>query len=665
MFELFLAKKYLFGGRNRLLRIVSVVAFIGVALGVATLIVVLSVNNGFLAVFEKRILDVYPHLVVMKRFEAFTDYRRTEAALAALPEVTGVSHATYDEMMVSAQGRSRGVLVKGIAPDAPMYQETMAPFLKPPPGQEASQGDQSAGGLGLESLLETASARVERGRVLVGGLVQGGVYRLLVFDDGAGLKPILLQADTTSPGPAACRVQSVILPSGSDGSATKADEQAAPVATNAEGTEVLLHGERAVELDLGEWTVIGGYKASALRCGYGGRLLVVSRAGFEPLVLEQPRVERSLSEAIVIVDHLGLGDLSLAGASAEDGLPEIALPGETRGKVLRAAGQRPRLFMGVTLADELDVKIGETVTLLTPLRGLDNREAAPFGMAPTAQQFDLAGILRTGFHDFDRRLVVTSFPWMTRFQNQGDEPRWVEVRLKDPERLEAGTRAVRTALDPYGLADFLVGSLDLVERTRAITALNTELKPDASLTEYLDASAGALGLIKFEDLSFGYRERFKIIDWEDMNRNLFSSLTLQKVALALFFLIIVVIASFSIVSTQLLLLSNKLTDIAILRSMGALRRSVARVFTLHGLLLAVAGILGGLCLGAGIVVLLQVMPFKLDASVYLISYLPVDPRPAEIAWIVVVALVFAAATVRLGAVYAASKTPIDALRMKK
>ena len=642
MVEWFLARRYLFSSRNRLLHLVSLAAALGVAIGVATLVVVISVNNGFLAVFRARILDVYPHLVVMKRFEPFTDYRAVAAGLSATPGIAGVSYATYDEMMLSSGGRNRGVLVKGVDPGSPMVRQVTGAFLR--------------GGT-LDALDERPAVRRHDDRLTLSGLVQGGVYRLLVGDADVGVH--LVPAEGTAPGPASCRVRALVLPG--EGASGRDGAEPPVMATRSDGRQIPVPTDSGVDLDLGPYTAVGAYTRGGFECRYNERTLLLVRPQAEIVALPEPRWDRALHEVQVLVDNLSPSPVQV---QVDDGEP-VSVAADSRGALLHAPGTPPAMFLGVALAETLDVKAGDLVTLLTPLRGLENRGLAPFGMAPTAQRFRVAGTLVTDFNDFDQRLVVTAYAWMTRFSNQGDEPRWIEVRLTDPERLQEGERLVQGALDPYDLVDWLHGVLALVDRTREIVGISGAPAPDAPLGDALSAATSALHLVKFEDLSFGVSERFKVVDWEDMNRNLFSSLTLQKVVLALFFLIIVVIASFSIVSTQLLLLSSKLPDIAILRSMGARRVSVARVFTLHGLLLAVGGVLGGLLLGGGALWLLDRVHFKLDPAVYLVSYLPVEARPVEIGLVAGLALVSAVLTVRAGAAWAASRRPIEALRLKK
>jgi len=199
-----------------------------------------------------RILDVYPHLVVMKRFEPFTDYRDVEARLRTDPAVAGASHVTYDEMMISAGGRNRGVRVKGVAVAASMYREVLAPFLH--------------GGT-LDDLEETPRAEVDAGGVRVSGLVQGGVYHLVLYEREGALAADLFDAESTSPGPAAGDL----------------------AATTAEGGSTDLPPERGVDLDRGAYTVVGAYTRGDLTCRPGERVLLWADPGRGVSALPQPR----------------------------------------------------------------------------------------------------------------------------------------------------------------------------------------------------------------------------------------------------------------------------------------------------------------------------------------------------------------------------------------
>jgi len=107
-----------------------------------------------------------------------------------------------------------------------------------------------------------------------------------------------------------------------------------------------------------------------------------------------------------------------------------------------------------------------------------------------------------------------------------------------------------------------------------------------------------------------------------MNRNLFGALRTQKVVLALFFLIIVLVAAFNIVGTQLIVARERVKEVSTLVALGASRRQLARVFVAHGFALGLLGVLLGLGLGWLVVQGIASIDFRLDPQVYLINELP-------------------------------------------
>jgi len=107
-----------------------------------------------------------------------------------------------------------------------------------------------------------------------------------------------------------------------------------------------------------------------------------------------------------------------------------------------------------------------------------------------------------------------------------------------------------------------------------------------------------------------------------MNRNLFGALRTQKVVLALFFLIIVLVAAFNIVGTQLIVARERVKEVSTLVALGASRRQLARVFVAHGFALGFLGVLLGLGLGWLVVQGIASIDFRLDPQVYLINELP-------------------------------------------
>src|SRR6185312_5100263 len=120
---------------------------------------------------------------------------------------------------------------------------------------------------------------------------------------------------------------------------------------------------------------------------------------------------------------------------------------------------------------------------------------------------------------------------------------------------------------------------------------------------------------------------YRIIDWKELNHNLFMALTMQKVIISLLLVLIIVVAAFNIIASLTMIVLSKVREIAILKSMGAPAGMVARVFLIGGTTVGVVGTGLGICFGLLICVLARLYGYPLDPKVYLIGSLPV-----RIAW---------------------------------
>ena len=119
-------------------------------------------------------------------------------------------------------------------------------------------------------------------------------------------------------------------------------------------------------------------------------------------------------------------------------------------------------------------------------------------------------------------------------------------------------------------------------------------------------------------LGFSYGAR----DWMQMNRNLFSALKLEKTMMFLLLVLITIVASFNIVSTLTMIVTEKQKEIAILKAMGATRKSIRRIFMLNGLIIGLSGTAIGIPLGYAFLWLIQTF-WTFDPTVYYISKIPV------------------------------------------
>ncbi len=246
----------------------------------------------------------------------------------------------------------------------------------------------------------------------------------------------------------------------------------------------------------------------------------------------------------------------------------------------------PPVLIGRVLSEKMKLGIGDTLRVISPKRGIPGEHRyGPVQMQPTQREFRIVGLYDSGFYDYDNRLLVTDYKALQDFFNLDDVVTGVEIRVSD------------------------------INHT-------TELR-DQLLTKLNDRP----GL-----------ERFRVIDWQDLNNNLFMSLKLQKIALSIIMMFIVIVASFNILGTLIMMVLDKQRDISILKSMGANDTMIMRIFIFQGLFIGGLGTALGLLGGWGVCELISMYDFGLDAKVYFINELPVILDWTTFAWVGVAAL---------------------------
>jgi lipoprotein-releasing system permease protein len=167
------------------------------------------------------------------------------------------------------------------------------------------------------------------------------------------------------------------------------------------------------------------------------------------------------------------------------------------------------------------------------------------------------------------------------------------------------------------------------------------------------------------------RRSGQIVDWRQMNSALFSALDLERVVMFIVVSIIVLVASFNIASSLIMLVRSKTRDIAILRTMGATRRGVLRIFMTVGLGIGTVGILIGLIIGSillffrqGAVNLVHYLTGSnpWDPSVRILTELPAKTDPFEVAAILIVTMLLIFPATLFPARKAANTDPVEVLR---
>lgn len=265
-------------------------------------------------------------------------------------------------------------------------------------------------------------------------------------------------------------------------------------------------------------------------------------------------------------------------------------------------------LIGRRMAEAMRLKVGDRFFLMSP-----KEQVSPIGVVPRSALVRVVGIYCVGMHDYDANFVFVPMATAQSLFDLGDSATLVEVFLADPERYPEYRRLVA----------------DRVGRD-------------------------------------GY-----VFDWVEANASFFQIVQEQTAGMFLVLTLIVVVAAFNIVSSMMMLVRTKTADIAILRTMGAGRGAVLRMFLLTGASIGVAGTALGAALGALFAVNIEAIrrwlqdAFGLtlfDPALYQLAELPVRLAPGEIAGICAMAFAAALAATLYPAWKAARLEPIEGLR---
>ncbi len=290
-----------------------------------------------------------------------------------------------------------------------------------------------------------------------------------------------------------------------------------------------------------------------------------------------PELERKSSEALSHLDS-GTGNF----AADADGIPAV--------------------LVGRILAEDLELSVGDYITLTSPQGNL-----TPFGMLPRSRRFRIAGIFNSGFFDYDAN--------------------WGFVTLESAQSL-AGIGNV------VSLLEIRIDHMD-------------------------DANQVAADLLKRAG------EGYSTSTWMEENQALFRALSLEKLVTALFIGLITFVAGLNILVVLTMTVTDRSRDIAVLMSMGARRRQISKVFILQGLAVSIAGTIAGLIVGytfANLANRWRLIP--LNPEVYAIPYVPFHTNATDAIWIAAAALAISLAATILPARSASRILPVEILRFE-
>jgi len=238
--------------------------------------------------------------------------------------------------------------------------------------------------------------------------------------------------------------------------------------------------------------------------------------------------------------------------------------------------EREGIIIGWELARILGVFTGDEVTLILPTGRM-----LPTGPVPKLKKFHVVGIFSSGFYEYDAGLAYISLTSAQRFFSIGQSISGLEIRLDQIEQSSSVVRAIKARLAPA----------------------------------------------------------YTVQDWAEMNKSLFSAINLEKLAMFLILALIVLVAAFNIISTLVMMVMEKHSDIATLKSMGATSGSIMKIFMFEG---SVIGIIGtGIGTVVGVTVCWVMDTFQLihlEGGSYYLNHLPFTVTGVDLVLVIVAAI---------------------------
>ncbi|MDV6329304.1 lipoprotein-releasing ABC transporter permease subunit [Asticcacaulis sp. 201] len=266
------------------------------------------------------------------------------------------------------------------------------------------------------------------------------------------------------------------------------------------------------------------------------------------------------------------------------------------------------ILMGDDLAQNLGVNPGDEVTLISP------GGSTAFGAAPRRKVYTVGGLFNSGVSDIDRLFIYLPITQAQLFFDREDEWDQVEIKVKKPYEVESYQPAIRNAV----------------------------------------GGQGAL-----------------VYNWKEQNASMWGALKIERTAMRFILFFIVIIAMLNIISGIVMLVKNKTRDVAILRTMGADRAAILRIFFIAGTTIGALGTACGLIIGALFCTFIGpiqhflewVFHTKLfDPSVYYLDAVPAKMEPTEVAFVVIASFLAACVSTFFPALWASKLEPVEALR---
>jgi lipoprotein-releasing system permease protein len=355
---------------------------------------------------------------------------------------------------------------------------------------------------------------------------------------------------------------------------------------------------------------IVGLNGHAIVQGYGGRLPDWQQ------VVREAKATPGVTQAVPLIEQPLMASYEgrvegvlVRGMRREDIVSNPALNGKVLSGSLGALQPGSgNVAIGVRLAEALGASVGGSITIISP-----QGHTTPFGTVPRIVDYTVAAVFEVGVYDYDKAFVVMPIEDAQTLLMLGDTVGMVEVETEDAQR---------------------VGEI---------------LAPLAAQVS----------------------GRAAVADWRSMNASLFEALAVERVAMFVVLSLIILVAVFNILSSLIMLVRAKTRDIAILRTMGATRRGLLKVFVTVGVTIGALGTVAGLVLGSiflffrqGVVNFVQMLTGQnlWDPSIRFLTELPSKTDPLEVIAVTFMALGLSFLATLYPAWKAASTDPVQVLR---
>lgn len=355
---------------------------------------------------------------------------------------------------------------------------------------------------------------------------------------------------------------------------------------------------------------IVGLNGHAVVQGYDGRLRDWQA------ILQEVEATPGVTEASPLIEQPLLTTFNgrveavlVRGMTVTDIRRNQVLTAETlAGNMLALQPDAGKVAIGSRLAQNLGAQIGSTITIINPAG-----RTTPFGTVPREIGYEVAAIFEIGVYDYDKAFVVMPLEDAQTLLLMGDEVGMIEIKTTDPDRVDEILAPLRPKVSSRGV----------------------------------------------------------IVDWKAMNASLFEALAVERVAMFVVLSIIVLVAVFNILSSLIMLVRAKTRDIAILRTMGASRQALLRIFMTVGTAIGILGILAGIAIGflflyfrQPLINVIQIVTGQelWDPSIRFLTELPSRTDPFEVLAICGLALLFSFLATLYPALKAANTDPVQVLR---